>query len=94
MSQELESTILDFVRAELVAAEEASDIEPGTDLLSSGLVASLGVMRLVQFIEERFDYAVPPEDLVIENFIDVATLARYLEGRLEGRGVDPSVTDG
>ena len=81
MSTDIETTLLDFVRTELVDEAEASHIEPETDLLSSGLVASLGVMRLVQFIEQRFGITVPPEDLVIENFIDIATLGGYLERR-------------
>jgi len=38
------------------------------DLLTSGLVDSLGMMSLVAFIEEQFGVAVPPEDVTLETF--------------------------
>ena len=85
-SPDATAQILDFVKTELA---ETDELDAQTDLLTSGLVGSLGVMRLVGFVEERFGYSVPPEDLVIENFIDIATLGQYLEQK----GVDLGVAN-
>lgn len=49
------------------------------DLLSSGLLDSLGVMRLVFHIEESFALKVPYTDITIENFNSINTLAAYLD---------------
>lgn len=51
------------------------------DLLLSGLVSSLGVMRLVAFTQDRFGIQVPPEDIVIEHFETIQAIVRYLETR-------------
>jgi acyl carrier protein len=51
------------------------------DLLLSGLVSSLGVMRLVAFTQERFGIQVPPEDIIIEHFETIQAIVRYLETR-------------
>jgi acyl carrier protein len=44
----------------------------------------MGVMRLVSFVEENFHIKIPPEDIVIENFMDVKAIVNYVE-RLECR---------
>ena len=46
---------------------------------SSGIVDSLGIMRLVSFIEEEFDVEVPEEDLVPEHFQNVSRLAAFVD---------------
>ena len=45
----------------------------------SGLVDSIGVMRLVAFIEEESGVKVPPEDVVIEHFENIFAIANYAE---------------
>lgn len=49
------------------------------DLLSSGILNSLGILKLVSFIEERFDLRVPDEDIVFENFQTIDALSSYLD---------------
>lgn len=51
------------------------------DLLGSGLLDSLRVMSLVHFIEQDLGIDVPPEDVVIENFVSLAAIEAYLARR-------------
>lgn len=55
----------------------------GDDLsfLETGIVNSLGVMELVQFVEEQFGIPVADEDVVPANFDSVNRLAAYIERR-------------
>lgn len=69
--------ILDFVRGELIDAEHAA-IDADDDLLGSGRIDSLGVMRLVDFLEREFQVAVPPADVTIEHFMTVDRIVAYL----------------
>jgi len=61
------------------------DIELAEDdaLLSTGKVDSLGMVRLLGFIEDHFQITVPPEDLIIENFATINIIANYLQQRSE-----------
>jgi len=58
------------------------------DLLSTGLVDSLGIVSLVNFIEEETGLEVPPEDVTLENFISLHAIETYVRrrGTPEGRG--------
>ncbi|MEL7235818.1 MAG: acyl carrier protein [Chloroflexota bacterium] len=53
------------------------------DLLMTGLVNSLDVIRLVTFTQEQFGVTVPPEDVVIEHFQTIDAIANYLQTRVE-----------
>ena len=47
-------------------------------LLDDDMVDSLGMLRLVTFIEESLETQIPHEDLIIENFHTVAVIVSYL----------------
>lgn len=70
-----------FVTEELL--EEDEPVKGDADLLAEGMVDSLGMMRLVAFIEQSFGYKVPPRDLTIENFRTIAVLSDYLKQSLQ-----------
>lgn len=72
----MKDAIRSFIVQELL---DGNDVADGEDLLLSGLLDSLGVMRLVAFLEMDLDTAVPPEDVTIENFSSIDTLAAYIE---------------
>lgn len=56
-------------------------IDAETDLLLTDLVDSLGVVRIVSWIEERLDTEIDPGDVVIEHFQSVGKMLTYLRGR-------------
>lgn len=72
------SILMDFIRQEFMRGRRA-DLGEEDDLLSSGIIDSLGILRLVAFVEERFNVQMPDEDVVFENFQSVNALADYLE---------------
>lgn len=65
-----------------LAKGRKSKISPQDDLLSEGIIDSLGILQLVSFIEEQFNLAIPDEDVVIENFQSVAALSGYVDQHL------------
>jgi len=58
-------------------AELADDQE----LLLSGLLDSLGVMRLAGYLEAECSISVPPEDVILENFSSLRKINTYLQSR-------------
>jgi len=73
-------TLRNFIRHEL-AGDPNLTIARDEDLLLSGLVDSLGVMRLAAFIDETFGIAVPPVDVTLENFGTLQQMDTYLATR-------------
>jgi len=75
------TALSEFVRNELLHGRKVALTEDA-DLLSAGIVDSLGILRLVAFIEERFGVQVPDEDVVFENFQSIGAMASYVSQRL------------
>ncbi len=75
-------SIITFIKDEL--AISANDVELGyeDDLLLSGLVSSLDIMRLVAFVEETYGTSIPAEDIVIEHFETVDAIHNYAQTRV------------
>jgi len=74
-----QAIIIKYIQNNLLSGKGKIELSPEDDLLGSGLIDSMGVMRLVSFVEETFNIKIPPEDIVIENFMDVKAITNYVE---------------
>ena len=74
-----ETIIIKYIQENLLGGKGEIQLLPEDDLLGSGLLDSMGVMRLVGFVEETFNIKIPPEDIVIENFMDVKAITNYVK---------------
>lgn len=70
-----------FILGELLDGTYSDELADDQDLLISGLIDSLGVVRMISFIEESMEVPVPPEDVTLENFQTVDKIAAYLAQR-------------
>lgn len=73
--------IIKYIQNNLLTGKGINDLSPEDDLLGTGLIDSMGVMRLVGFVEETFNIKIPPEDIIIENFMDVKAITNYVESQ-------------
>ena len=71
--------LIQFITHDLLIDPEGVSLAEDDDLLTTGLIDSLGIMRLVVFIEETYDKRVPYEDITIDNFRTVKTIVSYLQ---------------
>jgi acyl carrier protein len=77
---DIELIVSDYVKSEL-ATTDLAGLTPVDSLISSGLLDSIGLLRLVLFLEERFGVKVADGDLVPENFETIERIASYVESR-------------
>lgn len=67
--------LIDMIQTEITFGEP---VAPDTDLLLTGLVDSLGVIRIVTWMEDHLDIEIDPVDVVLENFQTVALMVAYV----------------
>jgi acyl carrier protein len=73
-------SIVEFID-ELKAGEGAAPVQPDSRLMEMGLLDSMGLVRLIQFVEERFGISIPDADVTPDLFASPADLAAYVNGR-------------
>ena len=75
-----EKLIIRFILEEIL--DDLETLGTSDDLLADGMIDSLGMVRLVAFLEDELEIVVPPEDFTIENFLTVIHISNYLAGRM------------
>lgn len=81
--QDYETRIERFIRAELIDPAEEINLLEEENLLVTGVIDSLGVIRLVEFIEDELAIVVPPQDITLQNFRNLTAMRDYLLRRKE-----------
>jgi acyl carrier protein len=56
-------------------------VGPGDELLLSGLVDSIGVVRIVTWLEDHLAIEIDPVDVVLENFRTIELMVAYVGRR-------------
>jgi len=74
--------IIQYIQEQLLGGDSEEDISVEDDLLNSGLLDSLGIVRLIAFIEGEYGIKVPPQDMVIDNFVSVEAMVNYISNKL------------
>jgi acyl carrier protein len=81
ISQDVEKYLLTETAVDL----GRESLDPNEDLLEQGIIDSLGLMRLVVFLEKTFAIEVSDEDMIPENFQSLKTITKLVEQRMQGR---------
>jgi len=78
---DVQQPILDYI-ATMVAETGGAPVTQETQLLEAGVLDSINLVRLVQFLEERFGISIPEGDMGAELFESPATVMAYVERRV------------
>lgn len=73
--------LIEYINDQFIDDETEYSVGLQDDLLSEGIIDSLGMMKLIRFIEGKFDLKVRPEDMTIENFTSIETISNYIQAR-------------
>ena len=71
----LAAELTEMIRAEITFGEP---VTADSDLLLTGLVDSIGVVRIVTWMEEYLEIEIDPVDVVIENFQTVTLMVDFV----------------
>lgn len=77
---DIEQPIIEYVSA-MVAETGGAPVDRQTRLLESGLLDSINLVKLVHFLEERFEISIPDTEIRAELFESPANLAAFVSRR-------------
>lgn len=73
----MKNKIMNYIKSE-ISNDPLQDIGLEDDLLGSGIIDSLGMMKLVLFIEKECDVKIKNEDMTVQNFMTVQNILNFL----------------
>jgi len=83
----MESIINAYISRELVSKPDQLPLKNDTQLLDTGLLDSLSVLKLVLFLEKEFGIVMDPEDVIPEHFQTVDAICTYVRTRRQAQEV-------
>lgn len=77
-----EQLIKEFILSEL-ASEHTDDELLNTDnLIESGMIDSLGIVKLIAYLEKTYSIQITEDDIVVDNFETINTISSLLRSKL------------
>lgn len=78
-STQFAERLVAFIEAEVATSDEP--VAADTDLLLSGLIDSLGVVMVSDWIQDELSIVIDPVDIVLENFQTIDRIVAYASAR-------------
>ena len=75
--------VMRFIFEDIRNERGTPDFMPDDDLLTTGYIDSMGIMRLLAHLESYCEMTIPMEDVTIENFQTCNAIASYLSSRVD-----------
>jgi acyl carrier protein len=79
--ENLEKVLLTEIAVDL----DKKSLDPDEDLLEQGIIDSLGLMKLIAFMEETFGIKIIDEEIIPENFQSLNSMTSLVELRLQNQ---------
>ncbi|HLE16993.1 MAG TPA: acyl carrier protein [Syntrophales bacterium] len=70
--------IMEFIKNQLVREKTMKNIGRGDDLIESGIIDSLGILKLLEFLESKFSIHIADEELIPENFHSIESIESFI----------------
>ncbi|NUM46871.1 MAG: acyl carrier protein [Anaerolineales bacterium] len=79
----IESSVEKFILEDLLSGSRSTKIGLDESLVSSGILDSLALLRMISFLEEKFGVTVNDDEVVPENFETINVIKSFVEARLK-----------
>ncbi|MEI8340223.1 MAG: acyl carrier protein [Verrucomicrobiota bacterium] len=81
--QPIEQSIREFIAVNLLYSTEEFTLPAEASLLNEGILDSLGVVELVEFVQNHFGIKVAQKEVTPDNFGSVGKLVGFVCGKLD-----------
>ena len=81
------AVITAFITDEFLPGSDPAELPADYDLLATGVVDSLGLLKVIAWIEDRFELAVDDLELDPDSFRTVAAIDEFVARALSPAGV-------
>ena len=82
-TSEISNRVLEVILSNFPVARQRT-INENDPLLDAGIIDSMGVLELVESIENVFEIEILEEELVAENFETITSLSKLIGSKLNG----------
>jgi len=76
--QDVKTTVKTFLLNEYLPGEDPAALTDDTALMTTGILDSIAVLKVVSFLENQFGITIEPHEAVVENLNTLTDIARLV----------------
>lgn len=81
-AMDIKSLLKQFVISEIVVDTTCADIRETESLIDNGILDSLGIIKILTFIEDKFSIKISDDELVPENFETLYSISNLIDKKI------------
>ena len=78
---DIKQSLKSFITSELIQGNNNINLNDSQSLIEEGIIDSLGILKLMSFIEDTFSVKIKDADLTPENFSTPQSIADFITQR-------------
>ncbi|MBE9039475.1 acyl carrier protein [Oscillatoriales cyanobacterium LEGE 11467] len=82
-SHNIKNLIKKQILTEFMSSQPEEDLDNDLLLIEQGIIDSMGIFRLINFLEDEFSIAFDPEELMLENFATINAIHDFVISKVE-----------
>ena len=79
--QEIKETVKNFILKEYLPGEDPAALTDTTPLMTTGILDSIAVLKVVNFLESEFGITIEPHEAVVENLNTLSDMAQLVSSK-------------
>jgi acyl carrier protein len=76
--EDIKSTVKTFILSEYLPGEDPAALTDTTPLMTTGILDSIAVLKVVTFLENQFGVIIQPHEAVVENLNTLSDISRLV----------------
>jgi acyl carrier protein len=78
---DIENKVRAHVEGHFLRSSGGTSLSNDESLLESGILDSAGIFERVVFLEKEFDVTINDEDIVVDNFENIACITKFVQSK-------------
>ena len=74
----IKSTVKTFILSEYLPGEDPAALTDTTPVVTTGILDSIAVLKVVTFLENQFGIVIQPHEAVVENLNTLSDIERFV----------------
>ena len=79
----IKERVRNYILREFLPRQRAGELTDTLSLVETGIIDSLGALKMFAFIEEEFDIDIEPEDVLVEHLGTIGDIAKFVAEKWE-----------
>jgi acyl carrier protein len=77
-NQDIKATVKSFILKEYLPGEDPAALTDTTALMTTGILDSIAVLKVVTFLESEFGITIEPHEAIVENLNTLSDIAQLV----------------